>query len=95
MKCAKDIFANRELFRQSLVGIQHQPKCYGIAKNFMTNALKADPNTPLPKYPWIFAKPFSCLKPKGQDFKIPWHSEESAVVHEVELGVIFNDVPRS
>ena len=37
----------------------NQPKCYGIAKNFFTNALKADPNLARPAYPLMFHKPFS------------------------------------
>jgi len=56
----------------------------------MTNAVKADPNAALPKYPYIFSKPFPSLKPNYVDFTIPWHAEPDATVHEVELGVIMN-----
>ena len=37
----------------------NQPKCYGVAKNFFTQASKADPNVVKPAYPYMFHKPFS------------------------------------
>lgn len=46
------------LLRSALVSAKSQPRCFGVAKNFMTNALKADPKVVLPAYPWIFHKPF-------------------------------------
>lgn len=36
MKSARDLFQRQSHFRQALLGINEQPKCYGIAKNFMT-----------------------------------------------------------
>ena len=44
---------------QKLAEQMHQPKCYGIAKNFFTNALKANPKLATPPYPLMFHKPFS------------------------------------
>ena len=79
-------FANQEM----ATGSRNLPKCFGIAKNFFTEAKKADANVATPAYPLIFSKSFSCLKPHGQPFPIPYHSLDDAVVHEVELGVIFN-----
>jgi hypothetical protein len=55
-------FAAQNLaLRQQLQVARLQPRCFGIAKNFMTNALKADPNAALPTYPWIFTKPLTSL----------------------------------
>jgi len=94
MRSARTLIQNQNLLRESLFGIQNQPKCYGAAKNFMTQALKANPEAPTPAYPWLFSKPFSCIKPIGKDFMIPWNAADGATVHEVELGVILNDVSR-
>ena len=44
--------------KQALMDARSQPRCFGIAKNFMTNAIKANPQVALPQYPYIFAKPF-------------------------------------
>ena len=44
---------------QKLAASVNQPKCYGVAKNFFTNALKSDPNVARPAYPMMFHKPFS------------------------------------
>lgn len=54
------IFERQKLLREAVVGIREQPKCYGIAKNYFTRALKTDPSkVTLPTYPWIFSKPFT------------------------------------
>ena len=42
-----------------LMASASQPRCYGIAKNFFTNAIKADPNVAKPKVPLMFHKGFS------------------------------------
>ena len=34
--------------------------------------------------------PFCSLLPYGEPFTIPWYCEPEDIVHEVELGVIFN-----
>ena len=47
------------LSAQKLAASVNQPKCYGVAKNFFTNALKSDPNVARPAYPMMFHKPFS------------------------------------
>lgn len=91
---ARAFIQSQNAFRQATLGISHQPKCYGAAKNFMTQALKANPEMATPAFPWIFAKPFCSIKPLGADFLIPWHAGENATVHEIELGVIMNGVTR-
>lgn len=45
--------------RKLAAEVAGQPKCYGIAKNFFTNAMKADANLATPAYPLMFHKPFS------------------------------------
>ena len=44
---------------QKIAAQMHQPKCYGVAKNYFTQAAKADPNVARPSYPLMFHKPFS------------------------------------
>ena len=48
-----------EKLKMAVQAAKTQPKCFGAAKQFFTNALKANPETVLPAYPWIFAKPFT------------------------------------
>jgi hypothetical protein len=56
----KIVSQHNNLLKQAVMQAKSQPKCYGIAKNYFTKALKADPSkVVLPTYPWIFAKPFT------------------------------------
>jgi hypothetical protein len=59
MKAAYQVERNLAL-KNAVMSAKKQPKCYGAAKNYFTNALKADPTkVALPTYPWIFSKSFS------------------------------------
>ena len=45
---------------QKLAMQMNQPKCYGVAKNFFTQAMKTNPEAVVkPEYPYMFHKPFS------------------------------------
>ena len=71
-------------------------KCFGIAKNFFTNAMKQNANNPefmasIPKYPWIFSKPLSCVQ-RARDnnvFQVDANLGPQDVNFEIELGVLF------
>jgi 2-keto-4-pentenoate hydratase/2-oxohepta-3-ene-1,7-dioic acid hydratase in catechol pathway len=67
-----------------------QPRCFGAAKNYFTEAKKTDPEMKLPSYPLIFSKSLSMVK-REEKFKIPWFSQDDAVNFEVELGVMMNE----
>ena len=52
--------AQTVLFTEVLNNPEFKRKCFGIAKNYFTNALKADArNVNIPTYPYIFSKPLS------------------------------------
>ena len=96
MTSAAQMMEQQVMNHELSIGAWNLPKCYGAAKNYFTNAKKADPTIATPTYPLIFAKSLSCLKPHGKPFPVPWWApQDDCVVHEVELGVIMNGLSAS
>ena len=76
----------KELFEKH----RYNPKCYGVAKNYFTEAIKVHgaENVKKPEFPFMYSKPFSCLKPKNKNYQIAFYAGDKEIVHEVGLGVI-------
>ena len=64
-----------------------------MAKNFFTKTLLANPDTPVPQYPYMFQKPLSCLQNfnNSETFSVPAALGPDDVNFEVELGVLFGE----
>ena len=57
----------QNIFNDLVTNPQYKNKCVGVAKNFFTNGKVANKDNQafmdaIPKYPYMFSKPLSCLK---------------------------------